>query len=70
MRIFIAGASGAIGRHLVPLSVASGHEVVGTTRTRGKAAELTGCQATDPRDALVLRIALTVGRLARARGLW
>ncbi|SFO86513.1 DNA-binding transcriptional regulator, PucR family [Amycolatopsis arida] len=35
-----------------------------------KAAELTGRQAADPRDALVLRIALIVGRLARARGLW
>jgi DNA-binding PucR family transcriptional regulator len=35
-----------------------------------KAADLTGCQPTDPRDALVLRTALTVGRLARARGLW
>ncbi|MFC4000739.1 PucR family transcriptional regulator [Prauserella oleivorans] len=35
-----------------------------------KAAELTGRNAGDPRDALVLRIALTVGRLARARGLW
>ena len=35
-----------------------------------KAADLTGHQPTDPRDALVLRIALTVGRLARARGLW
>ncbi|GAA4531313.1 PucR family transcriptional regulator [Amycolatopsis samaneae] len=35
-----------------------------------KAAELTGRNATDPRDALVLRIALTVGRLARGRGLW
>jgi DNA-binding PucR family transcriptional regulator len=35
-----------------------------------KAADLTGCNAADPRDALVLRIALTVGRLARARGLW
>ncbi|MFD9888972.1 PucR family transcriptional regulator [Amycolatopsis sp. NPDC059027] len=35
-----------------------------------KAAELTGRHATDPRDALVLRIALTVGRLARGRGLW
>ncbi|WP_091628106.1 PucR family transcriptional regulator [Amycolatopsis saalfeldensis] len=35
-----------------------------------KAAELTGRNATEPRDALVLRIALTVGRLARARGLW
>ncbi|MFD4255074.1 MULTISPECIES: PucR family transcriptional regulator [Amycolatopsis] len=35
-----------------------------------RAAELTGRNATEPRDALVLRVALTVGRLARARGLW
>jgi DNA-binding PucR family transcriptional regulator len=35
-----------------------------------RATELTGRNATDPRDALVLRVALTVGRLARARGLW
>ncbi|PXY21652.1 PucR family transcriptional regulator [Prauserella sp. PE36] len=35
-----------------------------------KAAELTGRNAGDPRDALVLRTALTVGRLARSRGLW
>jgi 2-alkyl-3-oxoalkanoate reductase len=37
MRIFVAGASGAIGRRLVPLLVESGHTVVGTTRTPGKA---------------------------------
>jgi DNA-binding PucR family transcriptional regulator len=35
-----------------------------------KVADLTGRHAADPRDALVLRIALTVGRLARARGIW
>lgn len=35
-----------------------------------RAAELTGRNAANPRDALVLRVALTVGRLARARGLW
>jgi DNA-binding PucR family transcriptional regulator len=35
-----------------------------------KAAELTGRSATVPRDALVLRIALAVGRLSRSRGLW
>jgi DNA-binding PucR family transcriptional regulator len=35
-----------------------------------KATELTGRNPSDPRDALVLRIALCVGRLARARGLW
>ncbi|MCP2256701.1 DNA-binding transcriptional regulator, PucR family [Streptoalloteichus tenebrarius] len=32
--------------------------------------ELTGRNASDPRDALVLRVALAVGRLARSRGLW
>jgi nucleoside-diphosphate-sugar epimerase len=32
MKIFLAGAGGAIGRRLVPLLVGSGHEVVGTSR--------------------------------------
>ncbi|MBN6050536.1 NAD(P)-dependent oxidoreductase, partial [Nonomuraea sp. RK-328] len=36
MRIFIAGASGAIGSHLVTQLVARGHEVVGTTRSADK----------------------------------
>jgi nucleoside-diphosphate-sugar epimerase len=40
MRIFIAGASGAIGKHLVPLLVGSGHEVVATTRSERKAPDL------------------------------
>ncbi len=35
-----------------------------------KATEITGHNANLPRDALVLRIALAVGRLSRARGLW
>jgi DNA-binding PucR family transcriptional regulator len=35
-----------------------------------RVAEITGRNPVDPRDALVLRVALTVGRLARARGLW
>jgi DNA-binding PucR family transcriptional regulator len=35
-----------------------------------KAAETTGCNANLPRDALVLRVALAVGRLSRSRGLW
>lgn len=33
MRVFVAGASGAIGRRLVPMLVAGGHDVVGTTRS-------------------------------------
>lgn len=37
MRIFIAGASGAIGGHLVARLVARGHEVVGATRSAAKA---------------------------------
>ncbi|SNT60737.1 Nucleoside-diphosphate-sugar epimerase [Asanoa hainanensis] len=36
MKIFIAGASGAIGSELVPQLVARGHEVVGTTRSVAK----------------------------------
>ena len=40
MRIFVAGASGAIGRRLVPQLVESGHEVVATTRSREKMDQL------------------------------
>jgi nucleoside-diphosphate-sugar epimerase len=40
MRIFVAGATGALGRRLVPLLVEGGHQVTGMTRTAGKAAGL------------------------------
>jgi nucleoside-diphosphate-sugar epimerase len=40
VRIFLAGASGAIGRRLTPLLLAAGHEVIGTTRSAGKAEQL------------------------------
>ena len=40
MRIFLAGASGAIGLRLVPLLVEAGHEVAGLTRSQRKAATL------------------------------
>jgi 2-alkyl-3-oxoalkanoate reductase len=40
MRIFLAGATGAVGRHLVPLLVAGGHRVVASTRTSNKRAGL------------------------------
>jgi nucleoside-diphosphate-sugar epimerase len=39
-RIFIAGASGVVGRRLVPLLVAAGHHVIGTTRVAEKTDEL------------------------------
>ncbi|HEV3377163.1 MAG TPA: NAD-dependent epimerase/dehydratase family protein [Thermoleophilaceae bacterium] len=37
MRVFVAGASGAIGTRLVPQLVDRGHEVIGTSRTPEKA---------------------------------
>ncbi len=37
MRVFVAGATGAIGQRLVPRLVAAGHQVVATTRSPGKA---------------------------------
>ncbi len=40
MRVFVAGATGAIGRQLVPRLVAAGHEVHGMTRSESKKAML------------------------------
>jgi nucleoside-diphosphate-sugar epimerase len=38
VRVFVAGATGAIGRPLLPRLVAAGHEVTGMTRSEEKAA--------------------------------
>jgi 2-alkyl-3-oxoalkanoate reductase len=55
MRIFIAGATGALGRRLVPKLIERGHHVVGSTRSADKAAVLReqGAEAVtmDPLDA-------------------
>ena len=40
MRIFVAGATGAVGKRLVPLLRANGHDVVGTTRSAAKLGDL------------------------------
>jgi 2-alkyl-3-oxoalkanoate reductase len=40
MRIFVTGATGVLGRHLLPGLVTAGHEVTATTRTPGKVAQL------------------------------
>lgn len=40
MRVFVAGAGGAIGRRLIPQLVAHGHEVFASTRSREKLDEL------------------------------
>ena len=58
MRIFLAGATGVIGRRLVPLLLAEGHHVTGMTRSperaeqvRAQGAEAVICDALDA-DAL------------------
>ncbi len=62
MRIFLAGASGAIGRPLVPKLLAAGHEVTGMTRSEARAEEVraAGAEAAivDVFDADALRSAV------------
>lgn len=50
MRVFVTGATGALGRHLVPGLVAAGHAVTATTRTPGKVAQLRAAGA----EAMIL----------------
>jgi adhesin HecA-like repeat protein len=45
-RIFLAGATGVIGRKVVPLLLEAGHKVTGLARTPAKAAQLTAAGAT------------------------
>jgi nucleoside-diphosphate-sugar epimerase len=53
MKIFVAGASGAMGKQLVPRLVTAGHEVVGMTRSGCKMASVSDLGATPVRaDAL------------------
>jgi nucleoside-diphosphate-sugar epimerase len=40
MKVFVAGATGAVGARLVPLLVAEGHEVTGTSRSAAGAARV------------------------------
>src|SRR5882724_7239072 len=62
MRIFLAGAAGAIGRRLTPLLVLMGHEVTGTTRAAEKAGSLEAMCArpvvVDVFDAAALKAAV------------
>lgn len=62
MRVFVAGATGAVGRLLVPMLVAAGHEVTGISRTPAGTERIKGLGATgvqvDALDAGALRGAL------------
>ena len=62
MNIFLAGATGALGKKLIPLLVERGHHVVGTTRSPDRAAQLSELGAEpavlDPLDASAVRDAV------------
>jgi nucleoside-diphosphate-sugar epimerase len=62
VRVFLAGATGVIGRRLVPLLLAAGHEVTGMARSPERAEELTalGAQSAiaDALDGRAVRAAL------------
>jgi nucleoside-diphosphate-sugar epimerase len=66
MRVFVVGASGAIGRRLVPKLIERGHEVVGTVSSTGKAEQVRRLGAEpvvlDALDAEAVRDAVTAAR--------
>jgi nucleoside-diphosphate-sugar epimerase len=68
IRVFLAGASGAVGRRLVPLLRDAGYDVFGTTRSAAKAKGLTAAGVTpvvvDVFDAPALSKAVVESRPA------
>jgi 2-alkyl-3-oxoalkanoate reductase len=66
MRVLIAGATGAVGTRLVPLLVAAGHEVVGTSRSEARFGGLQAAGASgvvmDGLDAASVRRAVLEAR--------
>src|SRR5882724_11658535 len=66
MRIFLAGAGGAIGRRLTPLLVLMRHEVTGTTRSPDRAGSIEAMCArpvvVDVYDADALKAAVVAAR--------
>ena len=56
MNVFVAGASGTIGRRFVPLLVAGGHEVVAPSQVRPRAepclSQISRDPERDPREAV------------------
>jgi 2-alkyl-3-oxoalkanoate reductase len=66
LRIFLAGATGTLGRRLVPRLIERGHHVTGTTRSEERAALLREMGAEpailDPLDADAVRDAVAAAR--------
>ena len=66
MRIFLAGATGVVGKQLIPLLREVGHVVIGTTRSPEKAAHLSA-QGVQPEILDALDRQATVSAVMRAR---
>ncbi len=66
MRVFLAGATGVIGRRLLPMLLADGHEVTGMTRSPDKLEQLRAAGAqpalADALDAAAVRAAVEQAR--------
>lgn len=66
MRVFVTGATGALGRRLLPLLIAAGHSVVGVTHTPAKTRELHSAGVepvvADGLDAAAMRAAVVNAR--------
>jgi 2-alkyl-3-oxoalkanoate reductase len=64
LRIFIAGATGTLGRRLVPQLVERGHHVTGTTQSNADLLRSMGAEpvVVDPLDAQALRAAVVAAR--------
>jgi nucleoside-diphosphate-sugar epimerase len=56
MKVLVAGASGAIGRQLVPLLVSAGHEVTGLSRSATPTGRTERFRATGPGTARVVAV--------------
>src|SRR6476659_2740577 len=52
MKLFVTGATGAVGRFVVPLLVAQGHDVTAVARTEDKAKALDQAGATPARVSI------------------
>jgi nucleoside-diphosphate-sugar epimerase len=66
MRVRVVGATGAIGRHLIPQLAGRGHQVTGTSRSARRAGELRGLGAEpavlDALDAAAVRAVVEAAR--------
>jgi len=66
MKIFLAGATGAIGKRLLPMLVAAGHHVTGTTRSADKAKSI-GAAGAQPEVVDALNKSQVMEAVQRAR---